>query len=480
MLVAGEVSSRELVDLHLERIERLDPELQALVTVDADRARTRAAACDGQRVRGLARGPLHGLPMTLKDAFATAGLRTTAGLPGLADHLPTRDAAAVARLRAAGAVVLGKTSCPPEVSGQQTGNALIGTTRNPWDPARSTGGSSGGAAAALAAGLTPLELGSDLGGSIRQPAAFCGVFGHYPTHGLVPARGHLPSLPVDDVEATEDLLGVGPMARSTADLTLALDVLAGADDVRGRGWRLQLPAPPAHEGARGLRVAVWDDDEAFPVDRAVRDGLRRAAAGLAGIGARVDEQARPGFSLTDAERIGFDLWVAASSASLSDEEVDEQRRRATERPDDDDRIARRARAASMTHRDWLHLDARRRRLQRAWDEFFLRFDVLLCPVVPVVAYPADPDPTRAHDFDHRAEQVIEVDGHPRPYLDQLVWTTAVGAARLPSTVVPMGPSPDGLPVGIQVVGRPYADRTTLRVSALLESLTGGFQPPPGY
>ncbi|MFA9446604.1 amidase [Egicoccus sp. AB-alg6-2] len=478
-LADGSLSSRDLVELHLDRIERLDPDLNALVTVDADGARRQADARDAERRDGRLRGPLHGLPMTVKDAFATAGLRTTAGLEALADHVPDDDALAVARLRRAGAIVLGKSSCPAGVSGQETGNALVGTTRNPWDRSRTTGGSSGGAAAALAAGLTPLELGSDLGGSIRQPAAFCGVFGHYPTHGIVPARGHLPSFPPDDLEAAEDLMAVGPMARSAEDLALALDVLAGPDTISGRGWRLELPSPTFASPGE-LRVAIWRNDDDFPVDRAVRDGIALAAAALTDAGARVGHEARPDGSLREAERAGFDLWVAASSASLSDEDLAEQQDRARAAGERDDRVARRARAASMTHRDWLHLDTRRRRLQRAWERLFERFDVLLCPVVPVVAYPHDPDPTSVDEFDHRAAQTIDVDGHPRPYLDQLVWTTVIGSARLPATVVPVGCSADGLPVGIQVVGPPFGDRTTLAVAGMLARLTGGFRPPPGY
>ncbi|MFA9430699.1 amidase [Egicoccus sp. AB-alg2] len=480
LLDDGQVSSRELVDLHLQRIEALDPRLHALVTVDGDEARRQADERDAARRRGEVRGPLHGLPMTVKDAFATAGLRTTAGLEELAEHVPDQDAAAVARLRAAGAIVVGKTSCPPGVSGQETANPLVGVTRNPWDRSRTTGGSSGGAAAALAVGLTPLELGSDLGGSIRQPAAFCGVYGHYPTHGIVPARGHLPAIPPDDLEAQEDLMAVGPMSRAAEDLALALDVLAGPDELSGRGWRVSLPSS-AVDGPADLRVAVWSDDEDAPVDTAVRDAIDAAGDALADAGARVDRRARPPWRLREAERVGFDLWVAASSASLSNEQFEQQRRRA-EHADADDpgRLARRARAAAMPHRDWLHLDADRRRLQRGWERLFDRVDVVLCPVTPVVAYPADTDTEQVDEFDHRVAQTIEVDGRPRPYLDQLVWTTVVGLARLPSTVVPVGTSPAGLPVGVQVVGRPFADRTTLRVASLLADLTGGFRPPPGF
>lgn len=480
LLTEGQVTSEELVEEQLARIEMVDRRLHAFVTVDGDGARATAAERDRERRRGDVRGPLHGLPMTVKDAFATAGLRTTAGLDELADHVPAADAVAVARLREAGAIIVAKTACPAGVTGQETGNAITGTTRNPWDRSRTTGGSSGGAAAALAAGATWLELGSDLGGSIRQPAAFCGVLGHYPTHGLVPPRGHLLSIPPDDVEGEEDLMAVGPMARSPEDLTLVLDVLAGPDTVTGRAWRLELPAPRMDRPS-DLRVAAWSDDTDFPVDAEVRSGIEAAAAALEAAGAHVDRSARPPFALRDAERVGFDLWTAASSGALSADDLEEQRRIAVDAgPQDEGRIARRARASVMPHRDWLRLDAERRHLQRGWNAFLERFDVLLCPVAPVVAYPADPDPTHVHRFDHRAEQTIEVDGRPRPYLDQLVWTTAVGLARLPSTVVPVGLSSDGLPVGVQVVAAPFRDRTTLRAASFIAEVTGGFRPPPGW
>src|SRR5882724_3684932 len=225
-----EISSRELLDHHLERIARLNPKLNAVVTLDAERARARAAEADAALSRDDARGALLGLPMTVKDTFETAGVCTTAGSPTLADHVPKTDATAVARLKSAGANVFGKTNTPLFAGDAQTYNEVFGTTHNPWDAAHSPGGSSGGSAAAVAAGLTPLELGSDIGGSIRNPAHYCGVYGHKPTHGIIPMRGHVPGPPgaLSEVD-----LGVGgPLARSADDLELALDVLAGPDEAR--------------------------------------------------------------------------------------------------------------------------------------------------------------------------------------------------------------------------------------------------------
>lgn len=226
---AGEVSSAELANAHLERILRLDGELGAFVTVDEVGVRRAAVEADRRRAAGEPIGPLHGLPVSIKDCFASAGLRTTAGKEDMSGHVPDQDSVVVARLRAAGVVMLGKTNLPAGVSGQETANRLLGRTVNPWNSKRTSGGSSGGAAAALAAGLTPLDIGSDSGGSIRQPAHCCGVYGHLTTHGFVPQRGHLPSVPVDDVGAVLDMFSIGPMARSAEDLKLALDVLVGED-----------------------------------------------------------------------------------------------------------------------------------------------------------------------------------------------------------------------------------------------------------
>src|SRR6266849_1336134 len=244
-----EIGCQELLDRYLERVARLNPALNAIVTLDAERARAAAERAD----RELASGPLHGLPMTVKDTFETAGLRTTAGAPVLADYVPASDASAVARLRAAGALIFGKTNTPTFAADAQTYNPVFGTTNNPWDRARSPGGSSGGSAVAMAAGLSALELGSDIGGSIRNPAHYCGVYGHKPTHGIVPGRGHIPGPPGTLAEV--DIGVVGPLARSADDLDLALSVLAGPAEDRGRAWLLELP-PPRRGSLREYHVAA--------------------------------------------------------------------------------------------------------------------------------------------------------------------------------------------------------------------------------
>ena len=303
-IAVGQVSSREVVGLYLERIARLNPAVNAVITVAADMALDRADECDRAVVAQRKLGPLHGVPMTIKDAFQTAGMRTTAGTSDH-DHIPTANAAAVQRLVDAGAVIMGKTNLPPGVTGQETANELFGRTNNPWDLERTSGASSGGAAAGLAAGLTALELGSDSGGSIRQPASYCGVHGHFSTQGLVPSRGHIPQVEHAEIDTHVDLMTVGPLARSAGDLDLAMSVLAGADVYGRRAWRLQLPAPPPTLSE--FRVGAWLDDEDFPGDSQVVDALDAAVTALEAAGVRVDRRARPAFRLAETERVAFAL-----------------------------------------------------------------------------------------------------------------------------------------------------------------------------
>src|SRR5688500_14513471 len=291
---SGRVSSRDLVELHLDRIGRYNAELNAVVTLDADGARRRADQRDADQRAGRPCGPFHGVPMTVKDAFATNGIRTTSGVADRRDHIPSADAVVVARLVDAGVVVLGKTNVPEGVTGQETANELFGRTNNPWALDRTPGGSSGGAAAAVAAGLTALEIGSDSGGSIRQPAHCCGIYGHIPTQGLVPLRGHLPLVPLEEERLQIDLMGAGPLARHPDDLAAALGVLAGPDGIERTAWRLTLPLPQRTD-LDGMRVALWADDPDFPVESAVRTCLEEAGNQLEAAGAVVDRAARPAF-----------------------------------------------------------------------------------------------------------------------------------------------------------------------------------------
>ena len=465
-LDAREVSSLELMELYLDRVER--SRLNAVVTVDPQGARAAARAADDARVRGGATGRLHGLPMTVKDVFETAGMRTTAGFPGLAEHVPARDADAVARLRAAGAVVFGKTNLPVMAMDWQSCNPLFGVTDNPWDPSRTPGGSSGGGAAAVAAGLTGLELGSDLRGSLRVPAHFCGVFTLKPTFGVVPVRGHVPGPP--GALSAVDMGVVGPLGRSADDLDLALDVLAGPDSAAGVAWQLRLP-PARGASLRDYRIAVWLDDPYCPVDSAALAVLHEAVQALRREGARLDEQTHP-VDLAEAHRLYEGMFEAAVSVALPDPVFSAMAAAASVvRGDDEPPALRQARAATVSHRDWLRLHEQRLRLGARWAEFFQSFDVLLCPVTPTTATPHDHSPDTA-------SRTITVNGRERSVLEQSVWPGLAGAAHLPAAVVPVGRSREGLPVGLQVLAPHLEDRTAIDVARRVAQVVGGYQRPP--
>lgn len=463
-----DVSSRELLEHYLARVEALNPPLNAVVTLDPDAARTAADAADASLARGDDVGPLHGVPMTVKDTYLTAGMRTTCGLPAW-DHVPDRDADAVGRLRRAGAVVFGKTNTPTMAGDWQTYNAIFGTSNNPWDTTRSTGGSSGGAAAAVATGMTGLELGSDIGGSIRFPSSWCGVCGHKPTWGIVSQAGHLPPAP-GSLSAT-DLSVVGPLARDVADLEIALGVLAGAAGHAAVGWRLELPAARATK-LRDLRLAFWLDDSAYPVDTEVAAVLDAAATALRGAGAQVID-ARPEVVLPDVVRLYQQFLYPILLSTMGKRSFDSMAKLADSLADDDDRpLARTARFATQRYRDWVFAGEKREKLRALMAEYFVGVDALLMPVAMVPAIPHD-------HSDPFPERVIEVNGAERPYTDLMGWVSLATLTHLPATVVPVGRTASGLPVGIQIVGPYLEDRTTLAVGRLVEELLGGFVPPPG-
>lgn len=467
-----EVGSEELLALFLSRVERHAGAFNAVVALDPERALSEARRCDEERARGASRGPLHGLPVTVKDSFETEGLRTTSGgAPGLEAHVPTRDATAVARLRAAGAIVFGKTNLSTLAMDIQTYNAAFGTTNNPWDPSRTAGGSSGGSAVATTAGLSALELGSDLGGSIRIPASFCGVFGHRPSYGIVPTRGHVPGPP--GTLAPPDLETAGPIARSAEDLDLALQLLAGPDEAEGVAWRLHLP-PPRRASLREYRLAAWLDDPAAPVDTALRERLEAVVGQLRAAGAEVDEAARPAFALADNARLFMRVLYGSMSKDLPEGQFRKFQERASAlAPEDDSFRARLLRDNVQTHRDFDLARELRERQRALWADFFRRYDALLCPVFPTPAFPHDHSP-------NYASRTLAVNGVPQPYLGTLLgWPALAGLSSLPGTAAPVGFTREGLPAGIQVVGPYLEDRTAIDVARLVAQVAGGYVPPPG-
>ncbi|QQS12547.1 MAG: amidase [Rhodospirillales bacterium] len=469
-MAAGEIGSLELLDSLLARLERHNPAINAVVVTDIERARAYAKEADDARAKGLSWGPLHGLPMTVKECFDVAGLPTTSGAPALKGNIAPRHADAVRRLVDAGAVIFGKTNTPLYAGDLQTYNAVYGTTNNPWDLARGPGGSSGGAAAAVAAGLTPLELGSDIGGSIRNPAHFCGVYGHKPSYGVVPMRGHVPGPPGSLVEAD---IGVGgPLARSAEDLDLALGVMAGPGELDALAWRIDLPNP--RQGAIGdYRVAVCADDPFCPVDGEMAAMIDAAADALAKAGATV-RRAKPELDFAGSFAVYHDMLNALLAAGKPDHVMRRlEQVAATAAPADNGPLTTLARASVMRHTEYLRLTDLRQKDRMAWDAFFRDHDVFLCPVVMTAAF--------AHDQSPRMlERTLTVNGTTRPYFDSLKWAGLIGNVRLPSTVAPIGRTRAGLPVGMQIVGPYLEDRTTIDLAKRLAPLIGGFEPPPMF
>ena len=467
-----DISAVELLEEVIARVEALDGRLNAVVVRDFERARAAAKAADLALGRGEAR-PLTGIPMTIKESFNIAGLPTTWGIPRFKDFVATEDALIVSRVKAAGAVIVGKTNVPIVLGDWQSYNEIYGTTNNPWDLGRTPGGSSGGSAAALAAGFGPLSLGSDIGGSLRVPAHYCGVYAHKPTWALVPGRGHTP--PGGTPLSREvDLAVVGPMARSAADLVLAMEVIAGPDEQRaGIGYRLALPAP-RHDALKDFRVLVIDEHPLLPTASVIRTALGRLSERLGKAGVKVGHSEPLLPNLADSARLYMRLLLAVIAASWP---LELYRRTQTTAEglaaDDKSLTAERSRGAVLSHREWLAADVARSRLQAQWREVFRQWDVVLCPVMPTPAYPHDHS---SPDYARR----IDIDGKDYPYFDQLVWPELATTSGLPATVAPIERSETGLPIGVQIIGPYLEDRTTLAFAELIEREFGGFTPPPAF
>ncbi len=464
----GDFSARELLEYFLDRVDRFNPALNAIIVDDRERAREAAAAADRALRHGQPLGPLHGVPMTIKESYNVAGLLTTWGDPAWRDNMATEDALAVQRLKRAGAILFGKTNVPLHLADWQSFNDIYGTTHNPWQQGRTPGGSSGGSAAALAAGLTSLDSGSDIGGSIRGPAHYCGLFGHKASYELIPSRGHALSANLTPA----DISVLGPLARSAQDLHLALKVMAGPDQIQARGYRLQL-RPPRPQSAGEFRVAVWHDAGNAPVSADVRQRVDRVAEAFASAGATVSWDARPEFDAQEHHRTYAALLQAAMSGRQSPEEHDKEiAELGALDPDDQSPAAEAIRRRLLTHYRWLQRNEHRTRLRWAWQNFFEEWDILLAPVGATAAFPQDERP-----FEQRS---LQVDGKAQPYWQQLFWAGLASLCYLPSTVVPTGPNAEGLPIGVQIIGPEFGDLTTLSAATLLEQMGFGFQAPDSY
>jgi amidase len=471
-LAARKVSAVELAQDAIGRIERHDGKINAVCVRDFARGLEAARAADVALTRGETR-PLLGIPLTVKESCNVAGLPTTWGFPAQKDFKPSEDALSISRIKDAGGVILGKTNVPTGLGDWQSYNDIYGTTNNPFDLGRTPGGSSGGSAAALAAGYGALSLGSDIGGSLRVPAFHCGVYAHKPTFALVPTRGNtpppLPPLPLD-----RDLSVLGPMARSAADLTLLLDTIAGPDPLEaGIAYKLALP-PPRHGALKNFRVLLIDTDPVMPPSKSVRTAINQLAANLGKAGVKIERNSSLLPDFAASTRLYMRMLLSFLAASFAPEiYAGAQAAAAKLSPDDVSLAAERLRGITLSHRDWVMADGGRARLRAQWRELFKSFDAVICPVMPTPAYPHD------HSEDQEQRR-IDIDGKEYAYPDQLAWPGIATLPGLPATAIPIGLSPEGLPIGVQIVGPWLEDRTPLRLAELIEREFGGFVPPPMF
>jgi amidase len=469
LLRAGKTTASALLEDCLSQYERHNGALNAVVVTDLTRARKAAAAADRRLRKAAPLGPFDGVPMTAKESFDMVGLPSTWGDPRFRDNIASSDAVAIQRLEAAGAIIYGKTNVPLMLADWQSYNAIYGTTNNPWDLTRSPGGSSGGSAVALATGMSALEIGSDIGASIRNPAHYCGVYGHKPTWGVFPYQGHL----LPGIVQPGDITVAGPLARSARDLATMMKVIAGPVGPEARGYKLTLPQAK-QTSLKQFRVAVMMTDEQSEVDLTVQDLLGKLTQFLGKRVKTLSTTARPAFTTREAMDVYIALLRSATSRRQSDAEFAANAARvAAADPRDDSYLTKMLRAYVLPHRDWLKYNERRHQMRLLWDQFFDDWDVMICPAAASAAFPHD-------HVGERHERTIPVNGKAVPTTDQLFWAGYSGCFHLPSTVAPMGLTPEGLPAGVQIITRQYGDYTSIRFAELLEKEYGGFIPPPGY
>ncbi|MGO4333100.1 MULTISPECIES: amidase [unclassified Cupriavidus] len=470
LLAQGHASAQDLVDWCEAAYTASHASINAIVVSDFSAARASARASDRRRAEGRPLGALDGIPFTIKESFDVSGWPTTCGSPAQRHNIAAGDAAVVERLRAAGAVLLGKTNVPLGLRDWQSYNAVYGTTRNPHDPGRTPGGSSGGSAAAVCAGMSFFDIGSDIGSSLRNPAHYCGVFSHKSSHGLIPLRGH----GIGRTYGEQDINVAGPLARSARDLELLLQALAGPDGGEALAYRLSLP-PCGQAALADFRVAVLPSHPQCEVDAEVSDEIENLGRWLAGQGARVTWNARPDFDAAALWHTYVLMLRATTSVHMDDASFDAALSRAAAAaavaPDDHDYATLQFTGAGIRHRQWLQLQQARAAFAQAWQRFFDDFDVLLCPAAATTAFVLD-------ESGEPWERTLQVNGRALPLTSQLFWAGHSGLCGLPSTVAPIGPGRSGLPVGVQIVAGRFADLTSLRFAQLLEAAGLGFRPPP--
>ncbi|MCX5319955.1 amidase [Streptomyces sp. NBC_00120] len=473
-LASGEVSSQGLVELYLERIATHNTALNAVITVDAERARREARAADAARAAGQDLGPLHGVPITVKDSFETAGMRTVCGRRDLRDHVPEQDAEAVKRLRSAGAVIMGKSNMPPGNQDVQADNPVFGPSSNPWDTTRTSGGSAGGGAVATAAGLAAFDFGSEIGGSTRIPSHYTGLYGHKSTWRSIPLIGHVPNGPGAGRWTEADMACGGAQVRDARDLVPILQATVGTADYDD-GFSYTL-APPRATRLADFRVAVWSEDPSCPVDSDVAGAVDDVLTVLRSAGAKVVVQPAglPADIATNQQaflplvygaftydRTG--LTPAPNAALLA---------RLVQNPRGDAGPA--LRGTFQSHYQWLKAHTMRNELRQRWFEFFQDFDIVLMPVAPTAA------PAHHNKLIDRFGRSYEVEGVRRPYWDQVKWNAVANISGSPATTIPVRRGRSGLPIGLQAMGPGGGDLTTIEFAALLGREVEGFVPPPAF
>jgi amidase len=462
----GDVSATELLQSQIRRIERLDGGIRSIILPLFETAREEALAADSARKRGEA-GPLAGLPITVKESIDVRGTASTAGVAGRVGHRAASDARTVAKLRAAGAVIVGKTNVCPWLADYIADNPVYGRTSSPWDMSLTPGGSSGGSAA-VSAGMAAADLGSDLGGSIRLPAAFCGLWGHKPSEGAVPYSGHFPGSPLPN--AGWLMTAQGPMARSAGDVELLLDVLAGPDVGMDAAWQIKIP-PARHDRLADFRVAFLPWLEWLPVDAEIVSAVEAFADRLRGTGVSVTEISPPG--LGDLREFHW-LCRSVMSALVSVRWPAEHRQQVVEdrRKRVDPSFAADVRGFTGTAADFLLWHEQRERYRQGYREFFRDFDILLTPMTLVLPFPHPTIPV--------ADRVLGISGKSIPFDYLSFYPGLASLAGHGATALPIGASRAGLPIGAQAIGPFLEDPTPLRFAALAEQAFGGFAPPPGW
>jgi amidase len=466
-IAARKISAVELTRHVFQRIDQFQPKLNAFVYQMRQEALEAAGRADEAVARKRKRPPLAGVPVVIKESFGVAGRPCTWGVPALRDARAPANSTAVQRLLDAGAVPIGGTNVPLELMDGQSYNEIYGTTNNPWDLTRTPGGSSGGIAAALAAGLGFLGLGSDIGGSIRAPAHCCGIFGHKPTLDVVSFRGHAPGGQLAPAGFSTLLACGGPMARTAADLEAALRVLAGPEPPDSVAYAWRLP-PPRHQQLRGFRIGYVLEDPMVHVSSEIQPALESAVRALERAGAKLQRGWPPGFSLLDLFSHYLDLLWAFNFSVAPPQEQARQRVEFTRHKDDP-----RAAGSLIDFASWQRHNLSRYGLRALWQQYFRDVDAFLLPALPVPAFP--------HDHSEMSGRMLPTPEGPLPYLPGLLGYMSVAILTgCPATVAPAGKTASGLPVGIQILGPYLEDATPIRLAGLLARENGGFTPPPGY